>query len=120
MAERLLSDCKGEGRAKNCQKLASNRQASASDCKAPGAGGECLAGGRSRRLLRSAVLRLPRTVLNGEPTAFVQSMTGFVALRPKDARFPIQAFGNDVGGDFRAFALLRPIGLQSTPQLISY
>ena len=46
------------------------------------------------------LFRLPRAFLNGEPAAFVQSVTGFVALRPQAARFPIQAFGNDVGRRF--------------------
>ena len=41
--------------------------------------------------------RHPRTVLNGDPVAFVQSVTGFVAPKPQAAGFPIEAFGNDGG-----------------------
>ena len=32
----------------------------------------------------------------GEQVAFVQPVTGFVALKPQAARFPIEAFGKDV------------------------
>ena len=53
-----------------------------------------------RGIVFALTARHPRTVLNGDPVAFVQSVTGFVALKPQAARFPIQAFGNDVGWRF--------------------
>ena len=57
--------------------------------------------GKDVNVGRGAVFALtsrhPRTVLNGDPASFVQSVTGFVAPKPQAAGFPIEAFGKDVG-----------------------